>query len=135
MQMSPIVRIICGVLGFGGISAIAFNAYVEGGLQFDLALSGSLLGGFLFLYAAFFGSLPWGTPGTRDGDKGKMSKTKWQLFWAMVIVFLVMATSFLSEKGIFEEASLVVLGIVGFLFALVGVAVYFYVRDRPDDFG
>ena len=123
------------MLGFAGVAAIAFNAYADGGVKFDFILFSSLAGGFLFLYVAFFGALPWGMSSGRGGDKGRMSKTKWRSFWAAVVVFLVIATSFLFSKGVFEDADLVVLGIVGFLFAAAGVALYFYVRDRPDDFG
>lgn len=133
--MSPIIRIVCGVLGIAGVAAIAFNAYADGRIEFNFMLLGSLLGGFLFLYAAFFGSLPGVTPSARSGDKGKMSKVKWQMFWAAIVVFLILATSFLSKKGVFEGADIVVLCIVGLLFALVGVAVYFYVKDRPEDLG
>lgn len=46
-----------------------------------------------------------------------------------------MATSLLSKKGVFEKVNLVVLGIVGFMFALVGVALYVYAKDRPEDLG
>lgn len=123
------------MLGFAGVAAIAFNAYSEGSIEFDFRLFSSLLGGFLFLYVAFFGALPWGTPGGRDGDKKEMSKPKWQMFWAAVVVFLIVATSFLSSKGVFEEANFVVLGIVGLSFALVGVALYFFIKDRPEDLG
>lgn len=131
--MSPIVRIICGVLGIGGVASIAFNVHAEGSAELNFMLLGSLLGGFLFLYAAFFGSLPGIAASARSGDKGKMSKVKWQIFWAALLVFLIMFTSFLSEKGVFEGADKVVLCIVGLLFALVGLATYFYVRDRPED--
>jgi cell division protein FtsW (lipid II flippase) len=123
------------VLGFAGVAAIAFNAYSEGSIEPDFMLFSSSLGGFLFLYVAFFGALPWGAPSDRDGGKEEMSKTKWQMFWAAVVVFLVIVTSFLSSKGVFEEADLVVLVIVGLLFALVGVALYLFIRDRPEDLG
>lgn len=135
IQASSTVRVICGVLGFAGVAAIGFNAFSEGIIEFDFMLFGSLLGGFLFLHVAFFGALPWGTSSGRGGDKGKMSKTKWQIFWGAFVIFLVMATSLLSKKGVFEKANLVVLGMVGFMFALVGVALYVYVKDRPEDLG
>ena len=67
--MSPIVRTICGVLGISGVAAIAFNAFREGGIEPDFMLFGSLFGAFVFLYAAFFGSLPWGASDERDGDR------------------------------------------------------------------
>ena len=64
-----------------------------------------------------------------------MSNNKWQMFWAAVVVFLVIATLVISEKGVFDETNLVVLVIVGFMFALVGVALYVYVKDLPEDLG
>ncbi len=121
------------MLGFTGVAAIAINAYLEGGLELDFMLFSSTLGAFFFLYVAFFGALPWGMSGDRDSEKGKMSRTKWQVFGSAFVVFLLMATSFLSKKGVFEEANLVILGMVGILFALVGLALYFFVKDRPDD--
>ena len=135
IQESPTVRVICGILGFAGVAAIAFNAYSEGSIEFDFTLFSSLLGGFLFLYAAFFGALPWGRSSGRGGDKERMSNNKWQMFWDAVVVFLVIATLVISEKGVFEETNLVVLVIVGFMFALVGVALYVYVKDLPEDLG
>lgn len=131
--ISPLVRTICGVLGISGIAAFAFNAFREGGIEPGFVLFGSMFGGFLFLYAAFFGSLPWGVSDKRDSEKGLMTKPKWQMFWAAFVVFLLVATYFLSEKGVFEEYSLVVLGIVGVSFGVVGIAIYLFVRDRPDD--
>ena len=62
-----------------------------------------------------------------------MSPYKWQLFWVSTIAFLAVATAFLAKKGVFDDSSLVVLVMVGVLFALVAVALYFYVKDRPED--
>lgn len=135
IQTTPSIRVICGVLGFAGVAAIAFNAYVEGGIEIDLQLLAGLLGGFLFLHVAFFGALPWGMPGDHGDGKKAMSRPKWQMFWAAFVVFLAMATWFLSRKGVFDEASLVVLSMVGFLYALVGVALYFFIKDRPENLG
>ncbi|MBT8083355.1 MAG: hypothetical protein KJO56_13095 [Gammaproteobacteria bacterium] len=130
--ISPLVRAICGVLGVCGVAALAFNAFREGGIEPGFGLFGGVFGGFVFLYAALFGSLPWGGSPERDGDKGKMSRSKWQMFWAAFVVFLVLATYYLSEKGVFELHSLVVLSIVGVSFGIVGIALYFFIRDRPD---
>jgi len=132
-QMSPIIRAISGVLGFGGVAAIAFNAYSKGDFEADFLFFSSLLGGFAFLYIAFFGVLPWGASDNREVEKGAMSKSKWQLFWIAIVVFLAVATAFLAEKGVFQEASIVVLAIVGISFAVIGVALYFYIRDRAED--
>lgn len=131
--MSPFVRTICGVLGISGVAAIAFNAIRDGKIEPDFMLFGSMFGGFVLLYAAFFGSLPWGTSDEPDSDKGTMTKSKWQMFWAAFVVFLVIATHFLFKKGVFEEYSLVVLCFVGVQFVIVGIAIYFFIRDRPDD--
>ena len=62
-----------------------------------------------------------------------MSPYKWQLFWVSTIAFLAVATAFLAKKGVFDDASPVVLVMVGVLFGLVAVALYFYVKDRPED--
>lgn len=131
--MSPTIRAICGVLGFSGVAAIAFNAFTEGGLEADFMFFSSLLGGFVFLYAAFFGALPRGESGGREGEEGGMSKSKWQLFWIAFLVFLIVAMAFLAEKGVFEGADVVVLALVGIMFALVGVALYFYIKNRAED--
>ena len=131
--MSPITRIICGVLGVGGIAAIAFNANSTGGIAIDFAFISSIFGVFVFLYVALFGASPWRESVARDNDERKMTRYKWQLFWVSTIAFLAVATAFLAKKGVFDEANLVVLVMIGFLFALVGVALYFYIKDRPED--
>lgn len=134
-KISPLVRIISGVLGVAGFAAIAFNASREGGIDPNFMFYCSMLGGFIFLYASVFGSIPWHVSNTDDGSKTKMTKGKWQMFWGALVVFLAVTTSFLFEKGVFAESDLVVLGIIGFLFCIVGVALYLYVKERPDDLG
>lgn len=67
-KASPLIRTICGVLGFAGTSAIAFNA-VRDGIQPSVILAAQLFGGFLFLYVSFFGVLPWETAGTEHSDQ------------------------------------------------------------------
>ena len=64
-----------------------------------------------------------------------MTKAKWQMFWGAFIVFLVMTMFFLSEKGVFVEAGLGVMSIVGLLLCAVGAALYFYVKGYSDDPG
>ena len=63
-----------------------------------------------------------------------MSKSKWQMYWIAIVVFLVMTTTFLARKGVFREADIVVLALVGLMFAVVGVALYFYIKNRAEDF-
>mgnify|MGYP001820397197 len=65
----------------------------------------------------------------------KMTKRKWLEFWSAIIIFLLMTTYYLFRKGAFNNADLVVLGIVGFIFCVVGVAVYFYIKERTEDPG
>ncbi len=129
--MSPITRAVCGFLGFGGVAAIAFNAIAKGGVEVDFTFISSLLGGFVFIYAALFGTLPWG--GSDDVEEGEMSKSKWQMFWVALIVFLTVATAFLAKKGVFQYADVVVLALVGMMFAVVGIALYFYIKNRTED--
>jgi peptidoglycan/LPS O-acetylase OafA/YrhL len=134
-KISPFVRAISGLLGVASFAAVAYNASKAGGIEPDSGFFVSMLGGVIFLYAAFFGSIPWDVSSTSDGDKAKMTKGKWQMFWGAFVVFLVVMTSSLSEKGVFAEADLVVLGIVGFIFCIVGVALYLFVKGRSDDLG
>jgi len=58
-KMSPLIRVISGVIGVLGFAAIAFNASQDGGLQPGVMLFASFFAGFIFLYAAFLGTYPW----------------------------------------------------------------------------
>ena len=129
--MSPITRIVCGVLGLGGAVAIFSGAYTNNGFDVDFALISGMVALFVFLYAAIFGVLPWGLIEDRDNGESRMSQTKWRMFWGASIAFLLTATAYLAAQGVFENADLVVLVIVGILFAIVGVAMYLYIRDHP----
>jgi cytochrome bd-type quinol oxidase subunit 2 len=129
--MSPITRVICGVLGVGGVAAIAFNAVANGGLEADFTFISSLLGGFVFLYIALFGTLPWRDSG--EIEEGEMSRSKWQMFWIALVTFMTVATAFLAKKGVFREADVVVLALVGMMFAAVGIALYLYIKNRAED--
>jgi nicotinamide riboside transporter PnuC len=131
--MSPITRAICGVLGVGGVAAIAFNAIAKGGFEFDSAFFTSLIGGFIFLYAAFFGTFPWGGLDHAEGEEREMSKSKWQKFWIVFVTFLIVATGFLAKKGVFQNADIVVLALVFMMFVIVGIALYFFIRSRTED--
>ena len=119
-------------MGVGGVAAIGFNAIAEGRLETDFFFFSGLIGGFLFVYAALFGTLPWGEPSRVE--EGEMSKSKWQLYWIAIVGFLVMTTTFLARKGVFREADIVVFALVGLMFAVVGVALYFYIKNRAEDF-
>ena len=58
-KISPVIRVISGILGLLGFVAIAFNATQDGGLNFDMLLFASFFAGFIFLFVAFFGKYPW----------------------------------------------------------------------------
>ncbi|MGI9234566.1 MAG: hypothetical protein ACR2RD_13100, partial [Woeseiaceae bacterium] len=53
-QISPLIRVISGVIGVLGFVAIAYNTYQDGGLQLDLILFASFFAGVVFLYVSFF---------------------------------------------------------------------------------
>lgn len=66
-KMSPLVQLASGVIGILGFVAIAFNAANDGGLHFGVITFATFFAGFIFLFAAFFGSYPW--------DKRKKEKS------------------------------------------------------------
>ncbi len=134
MKASPVVRAICGVLGLAGAAAIAGNAFDQGRVEPDFMFFSSLLGAFFFLYVAFYGELPVGEAGAPTNEEAAMSEGQWRVFWAAFLVSAGTMTYFLYRKGVFETGSLVVLLIVGACLAIVGVAIYFYVKGRTDDF-
>jgi uncharacterized membrane-anchored protein len=129
--MSAITRIICGVLGLGGVAAIVFNANARGNLEADFFFVSGLLGGLAFLYIAMFGTRLSGEPDRIE--KGEMSKGKWQMFWIAIVAFLTFATVFLAKKKVFQQADIVVLALVGMMFSVVGIALYFYIKNRAED--
>ena len=63
----------------------------------------------------------------------KMTKRKWLEFWWAIIIFSLMTTYYLFQKGVFSDADFVVLGIVGLVFCAVGAALYFFIKGRNDD--
>jgi len=65
-KISPLVRIISGVIGILGFAATAFNASQDGGLQLDVWLFASFSAGFIFLYVSFFGRYPWDSKNADD---------------------------------------------------------------------
>lgn len=58
-KISPLVRIVSGVIGVLGFVAIAFNAANDGGLQLNVVTLASFFAGFIFLFVSFFGKYPW----------------------------------------------------------------------------
>lgn len=67
-KISPLVRIVSGVIGLLGFAAIAFNAAQKGGLEPDLVLVASFFAGFIFLYVSFFGRYPWDRSRNAESD-------------------------------------------------------------------
>ena len=61
-KYSPAIRITTGLLGFGGVAAIAFEAFQEGGMRLDLIsylmLFAKLYVAYIFFWVAFFGKSP-----------------------------------------------------------------------------
>jgi len=68
-RISPLVRVISGVVGILGFAAIAFNASQSGGLQLDFMLFASFFAGFIFLYVSFFGKYPWDVSKADDTEE------------------------------------------------------------------
>lgn len=134
MKASPVVRLICGLLGFAGAAAIAVNATGKGGIVPDFTFLSSLLGTFFFLYVAFFGESATGEPDATAAGKEPMTRRQWQVFWTTFVASILSMTFFLKSKGVFDSGSLVVLLIVGVSFALIGAAIYFFVKGRTDEF-
>ena len=57
--MSPLVRIVSGVIGVLGFAAIAFNAANDGGIHLGVMTFASVFAGLIFVFAALFGKYPW----------------------------------------------------------------------------
>jgi hypothetical protein len=62
-KISPVIRIVSGVIGVLGFAAIAVNASQDGGLKQNVVLFASFFAGFIFLYVSFFGKYPWDKKG------------------------------------------------------------------------
>jgi len=58
-RISPIIRVVSGVIGILGVAAIPLNALRDGNLQPGWVLFASFFAGFVFLYVSFFGKYPW----------------------------------------------------------------------------
>jgi hypothetical protein len=59
-RISPFIRIVSGVIGVVGFAAVASDVSQNGGLNPNILLFASFFAGFVFLYAALFGTYPWG---------------------------------------------------------------------------
>lgn len=67
-RISPIVRVISGVIGILGFAAIAFKASKDGGIKLDFMLFASFFAGFIFVYVSIFGKYPWDSKSVNDTD-------------------------------------------------------------------
>lgn len=134
VKASPLIRLLCGILGFAGAGAIAFNVFKRGSVEPDFTFFASLLGTYFFVYVAFYGESPTSEPGAPVADSGPMTAGQWRVFWAAFVVSIASMTYFLLKKGVFDSGSPVVLLIVGVAFALIGIAIYLFVKGRTDDF-
>ncbi len=61
-KYSLATRITTGLLGLGGVAAIGYEAFQEGGMQFDvmsfLMLFAKLFAAYIFFWVAFYGNSP-----------------------------------------------------------------------------
>lgn len=46
---------------------------------------------------------------------------------------MIVTTAFLAEERVFQDAGVVVLALVELIFAVVGIALYFCVKNRAED--
>jgi hypothetical protein len=58
-RISPLFRVVSGIIAIRCFSAIAFNAYRGGELALDAMLFASFLAGSIFSYVALSGKFPW----------------------------------------------------------------------------
>lgn len=65
-KYSLAIRLVCGVIGLLGFSAIGFNAVQAGQLEISFMLFASMFAGFVFLYVAFFGVNPLDQKGRKE---------------------------------------------------------------------
>ena len=62
-----------------------------------------------------------------------MSPEKWHYFRVAFLAFVIVASLMIYDQGGFSSMGLVGLGILLLALAAVGVAIYFFVRDEPED--
>lgn len=68
-KISPLIRIVSGIIGVLGFVAIAFNAANDGGLQLNIVTLASFFAGFIFLFVSFFGKYPWDRSRAKEPDE------------------------------------------------------------------
>ena len=62
-----------------------------------------------------------------------MSSEKWRYFRIAFVVFALVASLVIYDKGDFASLGLVGLGILLLAFAAVGCFLYYFVKDSPED--
>ena len=62
-----------------------------------------------------------------------MSSEKWRYFRIALVVFALVASLVIYDKGGFASLGLVGLGILLLTFAAVGFFLYYFVKDSPED--
>ena len=62
-----------------------------------------------------------------------MSPRKWRYFRHAFVGFVLVASLMIYDQGGFTSMGLVGLGILLLALAAAGVAIYFFVRDEPED--
>ena len=62
-----------------------------------------------------------------------MSPEKWHYFRTAFVVSVLVATLVIYDQGGFRSMGFVGLGILILAFAAVGLFLYFYVKDNPED--
>ena len=62
-----------------------------------------------------------------------MSLKKWRYFRAAFVVSVLVASLVIYDQGGFHSMGLVGLGILILAFAAVGLFLYFYVKENPED--
>lgn len=62
-----------------------------------------------------------------------MTPQKWRYFRHMLIGFVFVASVMIYDQGGFTSMGLVGLGILLTAFAAVGIAIYLFVKDEPQD--
>ncbi len=62
-----------------------------------------------------------------------MSPRKWRYLRLAFVVFACIAALQIYEQGGFDSMSIAGLGILILAFAAVGAALYFFIKDEPED--
>ena len=62
-----------------------------------------------------------------------MSPEKWRYFRIAFVVCVLVASLVIYDQGGYQSMGLVGLGILILAFAAVGLLLFFYVKDKPED--